>query len=672
MSLRQAVRMSLAWQNAAAKRLAAKRVKQGAFAAAHGFVHHPVDMDGNCQFAAFLAGLPDGVRPDWADAEEGVDALRCLVVTEMGSRRSEYEPYFFDEERSWDDYLAFMNRKGSWGDASTLHCMAEMFGVRVEVLRFGRRQQDWSSHVAAGIADDAPVVYLFLEPEIHYDFMVPQADEGARADEGRHANVGSQAAVGRQAAVGAQVDLPAAADAGSENKPVLPLRKRPAAAGRVAAYDLSSRLPPQARLKHKMVCDEARIAPGAKELYRLRAGNSVVSGGVLNRIQEVSTMEAHWADLRRFVGWLDAERAKAQLPLEQPWTLDRVLADDNLLAYFKHLQDSPSSLGRPRMPSTVRTITNRLAVLAEVFVKHKAVPGAKKLRVAQRRKGNALMKRIRRLGGSVTKALAAKGDERSLQADDGKQAAPSEPLTLSQMLENRQKYLDSIGRLRKRIKVLDDMPEKRARKGQKQVVDTSYMRLLLARRRMAVIGADFIAHTNERIEAVRRLVHGRKIVLLDDGRAEYRPTGRQATKTEKSKRLKRGYAASRKFLSAKWATRLKQWMARDLPVLQEFAAERKGWQEDVVSRPGEDAFSLFAMVPASDFRKLVNRVFRCGCNDIRAVMEYNLKTTMNAFKVNPEVVQSHVGHDRKVSQRHYQTAEKGAMADLIGHLLPDL
>ena len=90
-------------------------------------------------------------------------------------------------------------------------------------------------------------------------------------------------------------------------------------------------------------------------------------------------------------------------------------------------------------------------------------------------------------------------------------------------------------------------------------------------------------------------------------------------KTEKAKRLSRGYFVSRKFLSKKWSAEFSAWMETDWPILVSYyKLPAEGPTFKPPARPG---CAPFLPIPYDTFRKGIRMVCRACSTDVRGAAE---------------------------------------------------
>eukprot|EP01061_Rhynchopus_euleeides_P000870 TRINITY_DN10613_c0_g1_i1.p1 TRINITY_DN10613_c0_g1~~TRINITY_DN10613_c0_g1_i1.p1 ORF type:complete len:256 (+),score=77.16 TRINITY_DN10613_c0_g1_i1:35-769(+) len=88
-----------------------------------GFVEHPVDADGNCQFRSIAFSL-------FNNAEKHKEVRRAV----MDHLRCNKETYSHFVEDSYCDFIDRMAQVGSWGDHITLQAAADHYVVLINVV----------------------------------------------------------------------------------------------------------------------------------------------------------------------------------------------------------------------------------------------------------------------------------------------------------------------------------------------------------------------------------------------------------------------------------------------------------------------------------------------------------------------------------------------------------
>ncbi|CAJ1443036.1 unnamed protein product [Effrenium voratum] len=166
-----------------------------------------------------------------------------------------------------------------------------------------------------------------------------------------------------------------------------------------------------------------------------------------------------------------------------------------------------------------------------------------------------------------------------------------------------------------------------------------------------------------------RLVLNRTLHWDEDAEAYFFvAAGVSPVKTEKAKRLSRGYFVSRKFLSKKWSAEFSAWMETDWPILVSYyKLPAEGPTFKPPARPG---CAPFLPIPYDTFRKGIRMVCRACSTDVRGAAEGYLI-------VDPEItgrlhqvrtLQRFVGHDEKTSLKHYHVLGSRALSSKLQKL----
>ena len=127
-------------------------------------------------------------------------------------------------------------------------------------------------------------------------------------------------------------------------------------------------------------------------------------------------------------------------------------------------------------------------------------------------------------------------------------------------------------------------------------------------------------------------------------------------------RQHRGYFVSRKLLSKEWTANLIKYMAVDLPNLEAHLGKCPG-------TVGEEEVALFSCIQADAFRKGLKQVTQATHNDLRSMLELELKQATKKTDVDDDFVQHFTGHSKRVSLKHYQAKSLETISTIMQNLL---
>ncbi|CAJ1393997.1 unnamed protein product, partial [Effrenium voratum] len=431
-------------------------------------------------------------------------------------------------------------------------------------------------------------------------------------------------------------------EASEEERPM----KKPAGNKRNQGYDMSNRRPPPNHMeKTRFALREDEMPEGLRENFFKTITSSLASGGKRKRVCGEATAEMHWYGFRawldlwiRYIGWLkkhdlltDALKVDAALALKEKKCLK---------AYFLHLEEDDTVRKKPYTPGAIRLVTRNLVACQQVLLVGKL--GRKKDEAAKMQKWNDI---VRAFGKTSEEARAIAGPGLPAPRKDGQDTEDEEdPLTAPQIMGMAEAFLDKIRKLKKRIANLPDDTDEAAK---------NYMKYRLATYKAAYLAAVAIMETCERIGTVlhRTLRWSRK-----NDTFEFVPAGVAPTKTEKAKRMSKGYFVAKKLLSKEWTRMFLQFMETDQPHLVRVHGQgsikpevRKGSGEKVIWR----------MLPYDKFRKLVKMVGKAPSTDIRTAAEAMLTSNPALLSTlqNQRTLQKFLGHDAGTSLKHYHLAD---------------
>ncbi|CAJ1393999.1 unnamed protein product, partial [Effrenium voratum] len=298
-------------------------------------------------------------------------------------------------------------------------------------------------------------------------------------------------------------------------------------------------------------------------------------------------------------------------------------------------------------PGAIGLITRSVVVALQVLGP-KYLEGSKKVKKRQIQRTIDL---IRSLGKTSAEKRAIEGC--GLPA--GKPLGDP-PLTAEELVDNAIKWSQRCRNQALRNEALPEgTPESEA----------EYMQARLARYRAFGLAWSFVFQTTERIGTVlNRTLH-----WDEDAEAYFFvAAGVSPVKTEKAKRLSRGYFVSRKFLSKKWSAEFSAWMETDWPILVSYyKLPAKGPTFKPPARPG---CAPFLPIPYDTFRKGIRMVCRACSTVVRGAAEGYLI-------VDPEItgrlhqvrtLQRFVGHDEKTSLKHYHVLGSRALSSKLQKL----
>ena len=235
------------------------------------------------------------------------------------------------------------------------------------------------------------------------------------------------------------------------------------------------------------------------------------------------------------------------------------VAQDNLRAYFEHLETSTSARGRAYHPSTANVIARCLGVCLEAFITEGPAREGES-RKQRRRRGNDLQNYLRALSKSVRDKLSQLGgdfiDEDEIEKDQRSGLFPlsvqefTSPfadspyfLLLTLLLQGTPAH--SGADAGQKVEVLPENPAfegevpKAAGWGKPQLHGISPC--THERRAFGLLANDFMMQTLERPATVHRLIMHRHLAINRAGLAVYVPTGASPSKTEARKRMSRHY-----------------------------------------------------------------------------------------------------------------------------------
>ncbi|CAE7422780.1 unnamed protein product [Symbiodinium sp. CCMP2592] len=278
---------------------------------------------------------------------------------------------------------------------------------------------------------------------------------------------------------------------------------------------------------------------------------------------------------------------------------------DLLSKYFEHLQDDKSARNQKFSPGYVTLQTRSFCVLIDACFPR---GGTKNKRSRER-----MLEHVRALGKTVSLKRAQEG---AGVPDVRGGTDLEEPLTVPQTVASCYNWQKKIKNLVTKISLLDVTTPKSNRR---------YMKYKLASLRAAMLVFGFIFQTTERLQTAHKLVLGRTL-FWDEERAAYFtvPLGEQPRKTEKSKRMKRGYFVAKKPLSTAWSEPMNDYLSVDLPLLKKYFQKLEGALLQPPRREGEEA--PFLLFDYDALMKLVGKVGRANVTEIRAAVEAFLLT----------------------------------------------
>ena len=298
---------------------------------------------------------------------------------------------------------------------------------------------------------------------------------------------------------------------------------------------------------HTKACPEEWIQPGDYNIFMTGVARSLAKGGVHAVPERQATSSTHWAAYRRYVGFLQPET---------PISFEDAFDLKSLKQYFGMLEDSHSNRGRKYKQSTIASICRSLCVVTSVFLK---VRYSELNRRDRQDKVDEIVNEIRAYALSCRGAILQRGDDQAVVSDALKL---QNPLTLSQMLANRKKYIKRAKTLKAKLARLSLHAPAAHRR---------YVKFRHARMRASILGNDFMLQTAERPESVLNVVYAHRLDWKSASSYEvlYMPLGAAPSKTSTAARLNRSCFTNCKTLTSSFGRKLDKYLRVYLPIIEQ-------------------------------------------------------------------------------------------------------